>query len=300
MTSVSLASSERQAIGSGSGPLRYLIAAATVAVYIALGLGLHLNGNEYQVLGIPILLAFQIFVQRLPIRALWVRSAPPLRLDLSFFGVWLLFAIVPGYNVVTAIGRHDFAFAAFAAAAVAGAFGLTYALRAMRGTTLRQLGLCVLVVGALGTLPQVAVLLLPHVAHLHVAGQGSGSLHRATPFAIVETGATTFLLGPVGFLVEEVFFRGALDTYLHRVERGTGWWSAIFVSGLWGLWHLPGQSPHALAGSHILSTILGLLLAQIIIGVPLSLWWRASGNLAVTDTAHAVLDAIRNSLALIG
>lgn len=39
-----------------------------------------------------------------------------------------------------------------------------------------------------------------------------------------------FLLLPVGFMVEEVFFRGALDTCLHRGEQGTGWLSAIFVS----------------------------------------------------------------------
>ena len=111
---------------------------------------------------------------------------------------------------------------------------------------------------------------------------------------ILERGGARFLLGPVGFVVEEVFFRGGLDTYLHRGEEGTGWLSAIYVSALWGLWHLPGQA--APAGG-LLGTIVALLVAQIAVGVPLSLWWRKSGNLTVTDTTHALLQAFRAILA---
>src|SRR5205814_1740534 len=48
---------------------------------------------------------------------------------------------------------------------------------------------------------------------------------------------------PVVFVIEEVFFRGALDSYVHRVGEGTGWGSAVFVSALWGLWHLPLSFP---------------------------------------------------------
>jgi membrane protease YdiL (CAAX protease family) len=108
-------------------------------------------------------------------------------------------------------------------------------------------------------------------------------------------GLTRFLLGPVGFIVEEVFFRGGLDTYLHHGEKGTGWLSAIYVSALWGLWHLQGP---ALTQGHLLSTIVNLLVAQILLGVPLSLLWRKSGNLAFPDTAHALLEAVRNVLAI--
>jgi membrane protease YdiL (CAAX protease family) len=35
---------------------------------------------------------------------------------------------------------------------------------------------------------------------------------------------------------------------------------------------------------------------HVIIGVPLSLYWRRSGNLAVPTTAHAFIDAVRNML----
>jgi hypothetical protein len=38
----------------------------------------------------------------------------------------------------------------------------------------------------------------------------------------------------------------------------------------------------------------GLLAAQILVGVPLSIWWRRSGNLLVPDTAHALLEAARS------
>ncbi len=112
---------------------------------------------------------------------------------------------------------------------------------------------------------------------------------------ILHVGGGQFLLGPVGFVVEEVFFRGGLDTYLHRGEKTTGWLSAIYISALWGVWHLPGS---ALMAGHLLSTIVGLVVSQIILGVPLSLLWRKSGNLAVPDTTHALLEAVRSILAV--
>jgi membrane protease YdiL (CAAX protease family) len=101
------------------------------------------------------------------------------------------------------------------------------------------------------------------------------------------------LIAPVGFVVEEVFFRGALDTYLHRGEAGTGWLSARGVSALWGVWHLPGQ---AISSENLLSTVVGTMLPQILVGVPLSFWWRKSSNLVVTTTTHALLEAARNGL----
>ncbi len=89
--------------------------------------------------------------------------------------------------------------------------------------------------------------------------------------------------------MEEVFFRGVLDTYLHQGEEGTGWLSAIYLSALWGLWHVPISSSQPLV-------ILVLLIFQIAVGVPLSIWWRRSGNLTVPGTTHALIDTIRNVL----
>jgi membrane protease YdiL (CAAX protease family) len=281
----------RPAIGSHSRPLRFLMVTLMVAVYIALGFVLHLTIAEYQLLGLPILLLFQLGIHRQPLRTLWVRSGPPFSLDTWFFVLWGLFALFPAYAVVREAMHLQFANAAEYALAIVGAFGLAYALRAMRATTWRSLGWCVLTVGIIGLFPQFLSLLLPHVLHLHTAHQ-----ETTTPTFLQSLAITTqwFLMAPIGFMVEEVFFRGALDTYLHTGEQGTGWLSAIVVSALWGLWHLPGQ---VIPAGQLLPTVVELLAAQILVGVPLSLWWRKSGNLVVNDTAHALLDAIRNGLA---
>jgi membrane protease YdiL (CAAX protease family) len=283
----------RTAVGAHSRPLRFVIVALVVAVYIALGFLLHLTTAEYELLGIPILLVFQVGIQRQPLRALWVRSGPPLRLDTWFYLLWFLFSLIPVYGILTAVGHGNLWNAAVGGAAIAGAFGLTYALRAMTAANVRQLGLCLVTAGSIGILLLLLSLFLP-THRVQPAGT-----HVLTLLSVLQLGGVNFfILAPGFFVVEEVFFRGALDTYLHHGEQGTGWLSAIFVSALWGLWHLPGQlapqlgQPHLL--SHIITAVVGVLVPQVAAGVPLSLWWRKSGNLIVTDTTHAFYDTVRN------
>jgi hypothetical protein len=281
----------RPAIGAHSRPLRFLIVGLVVVVWWTLGFLLHLTLPAFLLLGIPLLLVFQLGIHRQPLRTLWVRSGPPLRLDGWFFLLWVLFSLFPAYAVIREAMHLQFANAAEFSMAMVGAFGLAYALRAMRATTWWQLGLCLLTVGIIGLLPQFLSLLLPQVVHIKSAH--SVTTTQPTLLQSLEIVTQWFLIAPVGFVVEEVFFRGALDTYLHRGEEGTGWLSAIFVSALWGLWHLPHQ---ALSSGNLLSTVVGLLISQILVGVPLSLWWRKSGNLVVNNTAHALLEAVRNGL----
>jgi hypothetical protein len=259
---------------------------------MTLGFVLRLNLVEYQLLGIPLLLIFQLRVQRRPLLTLWVRKGPRLQLDSWFFILWVLSSLAPAYDLLQAVARGDSAYAMFYCAALVGAFGLAYALRAMRAVTVRQTGLCILTVCGIVILPMLLSLLLPSALHLHIRGPANAVgdvslLHR------LKAGAGRFLLLPVGFMVEEVFFRGALDTYLHQGEEGTGWLSAIFVSVLWGVWHLRRGT---LGGRHFLPATVGVIAAQILVGVPLSLWWRRSGNLVVTDTTHAFLEAVRSLL----
>jgi hypothetical protein len=264
---------------------------------MALGFVFHLNASEYQVLGVPLLLAFQYGIQRQPLRTVWVRSGPSLRLDVWFFVLWILFSLIPLSDLIATVARRDWADAAFSVCAIAGAFGLTYALRALRPLNLRHLGLCLLTAGGIN--------LLLGVSGLDSFFQGS-AWHVPALLPGLQVGAVSFLFGlPAGFTVEEVFFRGALDTYLHRGEAGTGWLSAIFLSALWGLWHLPivwsvqQLLPVSLRGplmDHLLPLIALVLIGQIAVGVPLSLWWRQSGNLVVTSTTHALIDAVRNAL----
>ena len=99
--------SGKLAVGAHSRPLRFLIAALVVAAWWALGYVLHANVSEYTLLGVPILLAFQCWIQRQPLVTLWVRSGPPLRMDAWFFIFWILFALAPAYDVLMAVESKD-------------------------------------------------------------------------------------------------------------------------------------------------------------------------------------------------
>jgi membrane protease YdiL (CAAX protease family) len=94
-------------------------------------------------------------------------------------------------------------------------------------------------------------------------------------------------------VLEEVAFRGAIDDHVHRADGARGVLSALFVSALWGLWHLPiapGGLPLAVIAAQA-------LLVHCVVGVPLSLARRRTGSLVVPAGAHALIDALRNGLA---
>jgi membrane protease YdiL (CAAX protease family) len=98
----------------------------------------------------------------------------------------------------------------------------------------------------------------------------------------------------VGFVLEEVTFRGMVDAHVHPDARSAGvnaWTSALFVSALWGLWHLPIV---ASGWSSALQVLPGLLLVHVAIGIPLSFSWRRGGTLVLPALAHAIIDAYRN------
>ncbi len=161
----------RSPVGERSRPLRFLIVTLVVAVYTGLGFLLHPNLKGYMLLGIPLLLIFQLGIQRQPLRALWVSSGPPLRLDAWFLILWALVSLVPAYQVLMEAAPGDLASVLYSAVPIAGGFGLAYALRAMRAQNVWQLGLCILTVGAIGTLPSLLSMPRPDVLHLHIRGQ---------------------------------------------------------------------------------------------------------------------------------
>jgi membrane protease YdiL (CAAX protease family) len=269
-------------LGGGAGA-RALIAAVIVAVWVALGLLLHLNANVYLLLTIPFTVLFQMLIARRPLKAVWLRGAAPFTADMRTVVVFVLLAVVPVYSAIVAGRQTDWPDLAYAVAAVGGAAGAAYTLRVVQGRTLRQLGVCVATVCAIG------------VVFTLVAGWVAGTLHPASAGrSLLAAGYWFFLYLPALFVVEEVFFRGALDTYLHALDTGRGWASATYVSALWGLWHLPIT---VIAGPRSLPVIvIGLLVAQIALGIPLSMGWRRSGNLLVPGAAHALNDTIRNVL----
>ncbi len=96
-------------------------------------------------------------------------------------------------------------------------------------------------------------------------------------------------------MIEEVWFRGVLDSHLHHPGESRGIASAICVSALWGLWHYP-PTENPLGFPSFLKTVGELLLVHVLIGTFLSTYWRRSGNLFVTGSVHALIDAVRNAL----
>jgi membrane protease YdiL (CAAX protease family) len=94
--------------------------------------------------------------------------------------------------------------------------------------------------------------------------------------------------------MEEVLFRGLLDPYLHGSTPGPDRASALYGSALWGMWHLPVMS--VALGAF---TIPYLVAVHTVLGYVLVISWRRTGNLAAPGIAHAVSDALRNSVAVL-
>ncbi len=260
---------------------RYAVAALAVAAWMALGWLTRAGANQYLLLGVPLAVAFQRGVARRPLRALWVREAPPFRADPRTVALALAFAAAPVAALVRQVSgpRHDLApdRVAWLLCAAAGAAAAAYAVRHARGATLRALLACLATAGTVG-----------------VALVGAAWLARGADALPPAAGGMALrwllLYWPVTFVLEEVFFRGALDAYVHRPGEPGGWGAAVFVSALWGLWHLPVVAAPGLA------TAAGLLAVHTAIGVPLSRYWRRGGNLAAPAAAHAAVDAVRNAL----
>jgi membrane protease YdiL (CAAX protease family) len=108
------------------------------------------------------------------------------------------------------------------------------------------------------------------------------------PIAVLESLAFAF---PLAFLVDEVSFRGAVDSYLYRPGDRFAWSSALFVSSLWAVWHVPAMMRGS-PGSSFVGLALVRILWQPVFSVPLSLAWRQTGNLAIPAFFHMVIDAV--------
>ncbi len=119
-------------------------------------------------------------------------------------------------------------------------------------------------------------------------------LHAVTGTKLLFGGQQFLLYLTVGFILEEVFFRGGLDSFLHRPGDQLPWLSAAFVSVLWGWWHLPISPVHNIFQFVAYAFIYALV--HVLTGIPFSLFWRRSGSLLVPNAVHAFIDAIRNML----
>jgi membrane protease YdiL (CAAX protease family) len=263
----------------GSRPRMRRCAAATliVAVWMALGWLLGADANTYLIMGVPLMVAFQLGVRRRPLHTLWVRNASHFQLGRIGSAAAVALAAAPAWVLARMIGAGtpDLVRVAWLVCALVGAVAAGFALRHVRAVTVRALLGCLATAGSIGA----ALMIATWFARSSPAPAG------------VAVGVKWFLLYlPVCFVLEEVFFRGMLDAYVHQPDETRGWSSAVFVSILWALWHLPIVPG---AGAVMVP---GLLVIHVAIGVPLALYWRRSGNLFVPATAHAFIDAVRNAL----
>jgi membrane protease YdiL (CAAX protease family) len=262
----------------------YAEGALAVGAWMGLGWGLGLEANAYLLLGVPITVAFQLGVRRRPLHGLWVREAPQFRMDRRATLSAALLAAVPAHALTRYAAAPDepvsWVLVAWSVAAITGAVAAGFAFRWFTRETLRSLVRCVATAGTLG----IALVIGARLARAANSPLTADAALTATRWFL--------LYLPVGFVLEEVFFRGALDTHVHDARDKRGTWSALFVSALWGVWHLPMREPR----ESLWAAAAGMIVIHSIIGVPLSIYWRRSGNLAVPATAHALVSAVRNAL----
>ncbi len=263
---------------------RWLIVVAFVAVWMLCGFVGKLSANAYLLLGIPLVVGFQLAVAHRPLQSMWLRAAPPFRFGARGIALTGILAIAPVYGVIASLNEHqDAVVATWYVCATVGSAAVAYAWVSRPPTTLRPAlgfaglalfcGLLVMAAGAIATgrPPWIAATRLPSFA-------------------------LDFLLYlPVTFILEEVVFRGALDSYVGGT--GIAGWrntaTAIGVAALWGLWHLP-ITPDPLQ----LRVVVQLLAVHIPVGIFLAFSWRAGGTLLMPALAHALIDAYRNAVLL--
>jgi membrane protease YdiL (CAAX protease family) len=260
---------------------RATVATAVIGGYIALGFAFRLGAEAYLLLGLPITIGFQILVVRRPLRSLWLRDAPSIEFTRRSIVAIVALAIAPALVAVSGIRDGDVALFGWGLAAMVGAVGVVYAVRAMDRDAVHTTIRTTLITGA--------VLVGIMVAYRLATGGFNGNLAAALTTTVISL--LTYL--PVVFVVEEVLFRGVIDTYLHGLAPGPDRASALYGSALWGLWHLPV----AFLALGVL-TIPYLVVVHTTMGYFMVTAWRRTGNLAAPGIAHAVIDAVRNAVAV--
>jgi membrane protease YdiL (CAAX protease family) len=258
----------------------YVEATLLVAVWMALGFAFQLDANAYVLAGVPLTLAFQAVIAHRPVRGAWLRDAPAVRFDWRWAALAALLAVAPAYLTARALIARQPLPALWGAAAIIGAGAAAYAVRGRSPGLAREIARCLLIAGAIG----IAWMVLMALTRRHLVAH--------PPPARISVGLRALaLFVPACFAIEEVTFRGVIDTHLAQ-RRSHRWRSALFVSALWGVWHLPIVQ---VSGPR-LAALPALLLLHMTVGVPLSFAWRRSGNLMVPAFAHAAIDAVREAL----
>ena len=279
-----------QTDSSPSQLVRCVQAVVFVGLWMAVGWLFHLDANSYLVVGVPLVMMFQLVVRKKPLVTLWIRDAESFRLSVLGIILGLGFAVLPTVKLIQTCRLVSWPShlpeILWYVCCIIGAFGAAFGFSRFTRQTWNELGFCLSTAGVIGC----GTMLLGAFARWAL-------LHKpiALNGAMAMTGVGSFVLYvPVCFVLEEVVFRGALDSHVFQPGDKGQWWTALLVSSLWGWWHLPIAG---IAGIQQLVTLVFLLpCIHIAVGVFFSLSWRRSGNLAVPATVHAFIDAVRNML----
>jgi len=280
----------RQTVPVANQLVRCVQAIVFVGIWMTIGWLFHLDANRYLVVGVPLVIVFQRFVCKQPLVTLWMREATRFRLD----GIGIIlapgFAILPAVELIQTIRSTDRASHVpeilWFACCITGAFGAAFGFRHFSKRTWKELGFCLLTAGVIGCgtmlLRTFAIWALQHQPPVLNWDKVLNSIQSFVLYV------------PVCFVLEEVAFRGAIDSHVFQPGDRGQWWTAIFVSALWGWWHLPIVPITNFAELGVLTVVLPCI--HVAVGVFLSLSWRRSSNLAVSATVHAFIDAVRNML----
>ena len=266
--------------------LRGIHAIVFVGIWMTMGWLFHLEADSYLLIGVPLAAAFQVFVCKKSLVSLWVRDAPRFGLDTLGIVLALAFAVLPAIELIRCFispGRSSHApEILWLVCCIGGAFCAAFSLRRFTRETWKSLLFCMATAGVIGCGIMAGAALLRGHSIIPTHEQAVAGLRSLA------------LYFPICFILEEVVFRGAIDSHIHHPGDKRPWLSAIFVSVLWGLWHVP-----ILGGAGILQ-LAALIIVMTCIHLPpgvfLSFGWRRSGNLAVPALAHAAIDAVRNML----
>lgn len=242
----------------------------------------------YLIAGFPLTIGFQALIRRRPLAALWRRDV--VRQGWSMRGtlLTLMIAALPALTAAVAPFQGlSVSIEVYLLIAIVGAAGAGYCLRSATRAELRA--------GLPGFLAAMAMGI--GVMAIAAFTEGMSPLLSLGQFGnlLLQFG----LLFPVCFVMEEVTFRGLLDTHLSENDRSQWdkWRSAIVISALWGLWHLPlGE----LISESLLPDVAELIAVHLAVGLPLSFCWRSSGSLLLPALSHALIDAYRNAIGLMG
>lgn len=271
--------------------IRILHAVVFVALWMSLGWLFHLNAYTYLLTGIPLCIIFQKLVRKQPFSSCWVRDRVDFHLDRRTILIAVVFLVVPVTDLVVTWPKSGWSLRLYFLSSIVGAFGAAFALRHFTRVALRSLLLCLATAGVFNS---VLLVLTAHSQHFIKHDSLPISPHPARMLS-----EQFLILFPICFVIEEVAFRGVLDSHIHHPDDSSSWlspkswFSAVLVSVLWGWWHIP-ILPASHSTSRIIGMIIGMPLVSLVPGIAFSLFWRRTGNLAVPAFVHALIDAVRN------